>query len=1140
MIFKFVFWSSKLLLRKLIHFDFLKTNIQFNFILVLALVLLSGCSLKKNTWSTRTYHSINTRFNVYFNGITSYNEGLTNISNSNKDDYSAIINMYPISKHENASSALSNMDRAIEKSRKAIKLHSIKQKPERNAKKWNNPEYKLWYNQPEFNPALKEAWLLLGKSEFHKGDFIGAVGTFSYLSRYYSSDKEMVARCQLWLTRSYAEMNWIYEAEEMLTNIKQDDLSFNDIGLFASVNADLLLKKQLYKEAIPFLELALKKEKSKDLKLRFSFLLAQLYKQTNNEKEAFDVFSKIINMNPPYEMDFNARIYKAELNRENVAAVRKDLNKMLKNSNNKDFQDQIYYTLGKTYFQQKDTAKAIEFYNLSVEKSTRNGFDKALTLITLGDLYYSKQNYIKAQPCYDEASKIITADHPDYKRVSKYAETLGELAVQNDIVVLQDSLQYLSTLSESKRLEIVKKLIAKLIEDEKAEMKAKEELNESNNNNNFNPEDGFDAPRPIGGNMGAGGDWYFYNPTLIKSGITDFQKKWGKRKLEDNWRRTNKAASLFAEEESVKAVTAENKNDTLKSATTDLKSPEFYLKQIPVTASQIEKSNAEIADALFNMAMIYKDKVEDYGLAIKTFNEFNKRFPDDKRNEEAYFQSFMIESKQNKTEKADIIKQKLIKEYPNSRYVDVISQPDYFERMARMYREQDSLYNETYTAYNSSDFNTVRKNVNYIQKQYPLCTLLPKFKFLEALSIGKTDKPEVFETALNKVVTDFPTSDVSAMSKDILALINQGNEAKKGSSHGTLLTRRDEELKTETEQIVKSRQFSSDKTLKHRLLIVTELPVESLNKLLYNIAAYNFTRFMVKDFDLLIGKIDSTHNALSVTNFESYDETQWYKSSVEADVDLNKFFKEINAKNIIISEENFVLMRSLFGMSEYQNFEANNLNSKTPNIDKPIAKATITNVKTPVKENKVIAKPKLEEPKVAMQKLDTLKKVQTVTAPILDVEKSKIVESKPVESKPVEKAPVVETIEPPVPLFKGLFGYRANEAHFVAIAVVSGNFDFQKLKASFDSYNAKNYSMLNLKLRLETVGKKQVVIIGQFADANLAKSYLIRMVDENSLFESLKDADYRNLLGSQKNLNLMMEKNAMETYFEFMQEYYLK
>ena len=135
---------------------------------------------------------------------------------------------------------------------------------------------------------------------------------------------------------------------------------------------------------------------------------------------------------------------------------------------------------------------------------------------------------------------------------------------------------------------------------------------------------------------------------------------------------------------------------------------------------------------------------------------------------------------------------------------------------------------------------------------------------------------------------------------------------------------------------------------------------------------------------------------------------------------------------------------------------------------------------------------------------------------------------------------MVETIEPPVPLFKGLFGYRANEAHFVAIAVVSGNFDFQKLKASFDSYNAKNYSMLNLKLRLETVGKQQVVIIGQFADANLAKSYLIRMVDENSLFESLKDADYRNLLGSQKNLNLMMEKNAMETYFEFMQEYYLK
>jgi len=121
-----------------------------------------------------------------------------------------------------------------------------------------------------------------------------------------------------------------------------------------------------------------------------------------------------------------------------------------------------------------------------------------------------------------------------------------------------------------------------------------------------------------------------------------------------------------------------------------------------------------------------------------------------------------------------------------------------------------------------------------------------------------------------------------------------------------------------------------------------------------------------------------------------------------------------------------------------------------------------------------------------------------------------------------------------------LFAYRANEPHFVSIVVLSGEFDFVKLKSAIDTYNAQNYSILNLKLNKENVAGKQIIIIGQFADANTAKSYLLRMVKERSLFESLKGTDYRNLLGSQKNLNIMMQKDAMTTYFEFMQQYYLK
>ncbi len=180
---------------------FLKNYTKHIFLLILLIIFISGCSTKKNTWTSRNFQALNTRFNVYFNGNVSYNEGLKNILKANKEDYSSIIPMYPISHHSNASAAKTNMDLTIEKCRKAIKLHSIKIKPKKNYKKANSPEYKLFYQQEEFNPALKEAWLLLGKAEFHKADFLGSVGTFSYIIRHYGTDKNFEATCQLWIVR---------------------------------------------------------------------------------------------------------------------------------------------------------------------------------------------------------------------------------------------------------------------------------------------------------------------------------------------------------------------------------------------------------------------------------------------------------------------------------------------------------------------------------------------------------------------------------------------------------------------------------------------------------------------------------------------------------------------------------------------------------------------------------------------------------------------------------------------------------------------------------------------------------------------------------------------------------------------------
>ena len=1115
---------------------------------------------------SRNYQALNTRFNVYFNGMNSYTEGLKNIQKANKEDYSMVIPMYPISHHSNANSATSNMDQTIEKCRKAIKLHSIKVKPEKDYKKANLPEYKLWYNQQEFNPALNEAWLLLAKAEFHKGDFLGSVGTFSYIVRHYAADKNVESTCQLWIARAYGELGWIYEAEQVLSKINQNNLKGSNTTLFASVNADLLLKKHLYKEAIPFLELALSKETDNSQKQRFGYILAQLYHLNGDDKAAYTAYSKVIKSNPPYEMDFNARISRAQLDQGNIASIRKELKAMLANRSNKEYMDQLYYALGNTYLHHSDTAKAIENYKLSAEKSTRKGIDKAVTLITLGDIYYQKANYVLAQPCYDEAGKIITNEHDDYARVTRRGEMLSELVTQNDIVILQDSLQRLAALPESKRIDVVNKLIQKLIADEKA---AAEKVQKEKQVANFNLEDEMSMP-PIGMNPpGSVADWYFYNVDVMRKGEAEFIKKWGNRKLEDNWRRTNKSTSLFAEDNAVAKV-AKDSTDTISKSSNvvmDNKKPEFYLRQIPVTPAQIAKSTAEIGDALFKMGQIYKDKIADAPKAISTFNEFIRRFPNDERVADAYFNIYLIQTREGNQTQANIYRTKLINEFPDSKYKKILSQSDYTGRLERMYREQDSVYNLTYKAYNESNFEKVFKHVAYIRQNYPLSTLMPKFLFLNALSIGKKETPDKFKVALDSLVLTYPQSDVSAMAKDILALIKQGQEAKTGTSSGSLLSRREEKTKQEINEIA-PQQFSTEKQTKHRLLLISTLNKENMNKLLYNIASFNFSRFMIKDFDLLISKFDSTQNVLSVTNFESYDEAVWYVNSLKSDASITKLLTDFQANKIIISEENYALLKTGLSLNDYLAFQAKPVSvvKKEPitiGDNKAIKKQETV---TAVKENvtKTAVKPEATKP---VEKLADNKKVekQPVTPPVKQTEKpvEKAVPSatKPAEKtieKPVqspaspakkdtvvkpEKKPVPAVIEPKkeeVPLFKGLYAYKADETHFVAIYVISGTIDFAKTKALLDSYNTQNYGVMNLKVSLETVDKVQVILIGSLANAQVAKSYLLRLVKEKGIFDTLKGANYRNLLGSQKNLNVLMQQNALNQYFDFIQEYYLK
>lgn len=1123
-----------------------KNNLYTAYFLVF-LIIFSGCSVKKNTGISRTYHNMTTKFNIYFNGSQSYNEGLENIAKMSKDDYSQILPLYSSSNHESLSSATSQMDRTIEKSRKAIKLHSIKKKPEKNYKKWNNPKYRAWYNQNEFNPALENAWLMLAQAEFHKGDFLGSVGTFSYIVKHYATVPDVVAEAQIWMARAYSEMDWVYEAEETLTKLSTEKLNKKNTGLFSAAMADVLLKKEQYKEAVPYLKLAIEKGKNSKLNTRYKFILAQIYTQMPDKETANKYYTEVIKSSPPYEMEFNARINRAQLLIGDSKKIEKELKKMVRSRKNKDYIDQIYGSLGNIFLNRKDTLQAIEYYTKAIGGSTKNGIEKGVVMVKLGDLYYDRQQYVKAEPNYNEASKIFTNEYFDFQRINKRAEVLAELVKEDEVVMLQDSLLKLSAMAEEDRLAAINQIIDNVKKQEKEE---KEQQNNPANNLN---DDDFSMPmanQMIGNN--SGNNWYFYNANTVKSGKSDFRKKWGNRKLEDNWQRGNKSAALFADNNTVsgaesipqEGIQGNDKSETTEkqqpTAATDNKSIEYYLQQIPFTPEQQEKSNKEIADALFNMGFIFKDKMEDYPTAITTFERFENRFPTDKRVMETLYQRFLIAAKQGDKETEEKYRRQILSRYPQSNYAQMLFEPNFVDRMIKMYQEQDSLYNQTYTAYTQSDFNTVFANTAVVKKNYPVSNLMPKFEFLNALSIGKTQKSDLFKNSLDTLVARHPQSDVSAMAKDILALMKQGNIAQLGKTHGTLLAKRAEETATTTED-QDPNTFSASKDGPHRLMFVGNLNDSLYNKLLYNIAMFNFSRFMIKDFDFETGKVGNEERALSVTGLESFDEVLWYEKTILEDKELNGLIHSLDIKLIPISDDNLKKLFALFTLDEYSNFEKGYLQKMHPQKEqlskvqpaevKKTTEKSVAKAITPTEKATDTKQKNIEKPEKPVKETNTKEVAQQMTQNTVSQE---------ISSKDPLPEPTKPAVEEPVEWFRNTYAYRPNSPHFIALFVPNGRVpNFAEIQKAFDKYNTENYSMMNLKTSLETFGNKKTIIIGSFADANIAKSYLLRMLKEADLNVVLKTVNRRNLIGTQENLNTMVQKDDLNTYFEFMKEFYL-
>ena len=908
--------------------------------LLLILLVLTACSTKKNTPQSRWWQSFNARYNTYFNGQQAFIDGSIEKENGNKDNYTELIPLYTVGNKQSRDLGKGNFARAIEKSEKAIKQHSIKVRPEWNKNRRKTQKDIEWLSRREYNPFIWRAWLLMGKSQFQQGLFEEAAATFSYMTRLYATQPAILGIARAWQAKSYVELNWIYDAEDIIVKQRRDTMHFRARKDWDYTLADYYLRSEQYENAVPYLRQVIKHEKRRKQKAREWFLMGQLLARQGQRNEAYKAFRHVTRLNPPYELEFNARIAQTEVMAEgNSKRMISRLRRMAASDNNKDYLDQVYYAIGNIYMAQKDTLQAIEAYEKGVKKGTRSGIEKGVLLLTLGNIYWQREKYADAQRCYGEAIGLLDKDRPDYRQLSYRSKVLDELSPHTSAVELQDSLQRLAKMTEEERNMVIDKLIEDLKKKEKEEKRAQQEAEAEkvlaqqssvgNRQQNRQPATA-NQQQPT-----SNGLWYFYNPQTVSQGKQTFQQQWGKRENADDWQRINKTVvattadnseipdsldnqEMAADGSVVSDSIADKKGEALSDTlANDPHNREYYLAQIPFTEEQLEASNQLIQDGLFHSGIIFKDKLDNLTQSEKALNRLLTQYPSYEHNDEALYHLFLLYSRQKRSELADSSVTRLQNGYPESQWTILLSDPNFVENQRFGVHIEDSIYAATYDAFKGDRYDEVYANAQLSESRFPLGEHRPKFLFVEGLTLLNQGDAKGCTERMQQVVEKYPQSEVSELAGMIIKGVQQGRRLHGGKfDMGDVWSRRAADMASDSTQ---TDTLRFERETSYVFLLAYEPDSVNQNQLLFEMAKYNFSNYLVRNFDIMTDQDANGLCRMLISGFQSYDEARQYARQLHSVAgQLSTLLRA--CRSLIVSEQNLRLLGTSYSYRDYELF----------------------------------------------------------------------------------------------------------------------------------------------------------------------------------------------------------------------------
>lgn len=913
---------------------------------MIALLSVLSCATKKSrkdtTFLGKVYHNTTAKYNGYFNADEIMTASYLSLENSNKDNYNQRLGIFAF-KGGDGDGVKSELDRAIEKVSIVAASHPqshwrddcylLVGEAQFMQKDYESAEETLEYFAEEFDPlkktrkkskrqraeasdeaqvdkekerrekikdrkkskrsnkrmtreerareeAKKEAEKAKAEAE-KKAEAAKEAAKEEDTEGYFMKHRPVYEDGLVWLAHTYLVNDKYSLSRSYLRRVEESKGLHKDIkGMLYAVKAEYYLEEENPAQAAVELERAYVWEDDKQKKARYAFIMGQLMEEVDQYAAASEYFDRVIGLRPNYDMVFNAKL---KMMTNSIAAgtmtmadLEKEIEKLLRDEKNKDYEDQLYTALAKVAFASGDEAKGIEYLKIAVGKGEKTSVYKTDAYYQIAEYYFNNEDFVDAKLYYDSTLTAMAKEDVRRPKVELLSTNLAAIAEQITIISTQDSLLALSQLSKEELLAKAEDLQEKLEEEEE---------DASQGAGSF---DGFKAAQSIRPAGPGGASFFAYDPLLKDKGFRDFKNDWGDRPLEDNWRRSQKSFSAFAEEEEEER----QQNNDQEVASSDDQLIEKFFSDVPTTPE--EKANVLKAkeNALFSLGKLYRDNMQNCDKSIQTLNQLITEFPSTEHEKDALFYLYLCANELDKNAAKSQYANTLIKKYPESLYAQSIQDPDFMKKQNDAKNELERYYQETYDLLQMGEYTLVRSRLDEVNQLFSnRGALTAKFALLSAMMAGQQNGKESYIVALQDVIAKHKDTPEATRAREIMRFLQGDKDAFAISGDGQLV---DTKFKLE------------DEKLHYVFAVVHDLNGASMTDVKISVSEYNrrFHRTDKLSLSTLDLDIENSTPLLLVRKFKNKEEAMKYYDGIQKRLD--KFIpKKVQFEVFAVSQYNY-------------------------------------------------------------------------------------------------------------------------------------------------------------------------------------------------------------------------------------------